>query len=88
LGKASGSNLPVVIDTPLGRLDSKHRKHLIERYFPAASHQVILLSTDEEIDAENLAVMGNKVGRYYLLDFDDESRKSKVRKGYFGEGKS
>jgi len=84
LGKASGSNLPVVIDTPLGRLDSTHREHLLERYFPEASHQVILLSTDKEIGAEDLAVMGNKVGRYYLLDFDDVSRKSTVRKGYFG----
>ena len=50
LAQASGQPLPVVIDTPLGRLDSSHRAHLIERYFPNASHQVLLLSTDTEID--------------------------------------
>lgn len=49
LARASGRPIPAVIDTPLGRLDSSHRRHLIERYFSFASHQVILLSTDEEI---------------------------------------
>lgn len=49
LARASGRPIPTLIDTPLGRLDSSHRKHLVERYFPYASHQVILLSTDEEI---------------------------------------
>ncbi len=49
LARVSGHKLPVAIDTPLGRLDSSHRQNLVERYFPAASHQVILLSTDTEI---------------------------------------
>ena len=41
-----------MIDTPLGRLDGSHREHLLDRYFPYASHQVVLLSTDTEIDDE------------------------------------
>ena len=84
LAKASGSSLPVVIDTPLGRLDSAHRGHLLERYFPEASHQVILLSTDEEIDLDAEVVMGGKVGRHYLLNYDDMSGGSSIQKGYFG----
>ncbi|WP_017298291.1 DNA sulfur modification protein DndD [Nodosilinea nodulosa] len=44
LARASGRRLPIAIDTPLGRLDSSHRENLVERYFPDASHQVILLS--------------------------------------------
>ncbi|WP_371357214.1 DNA sulfur modification protein DndD, partial [Hydrocoleum sp. CS-953] len=57
LARVSGRHLPVAIDTPLGRLDSSHRQNLVERYFPTASHQVILLSTDTEVgklEVENL----------------------------------
>ena len=50
LGRTSGRPLPVIIDTPLARLDSDHRRLLVENYFPQASHQVILLSTDTEVD--------------------------------------
>lgn len=83
LAKASGRPLPTIIDTPLGRLDSSHRKHLLERYFPVASHQVILLSTDEEIDEASLHHLKRFVGRSYELRFDDKSRSTKITDGYF-----
>jgi len=85
LSLASGRSLPVVIDTPLGRMDSTHRKHLVERYFPHASHQVLLLSTDEEIDQKYLEVLKSKdaLDRCYTIAYDRKSRGSKVRAGYF-----
>lgn len=83
LAKASGRPLPTIIDTPLGRLDSSHRRHLLERYFPVASHQVILLSTDEEIDEASLEHLDRYVGRKYELQFDDKSRSTKILDGYF-----
>jgi len=85
LSLSSGRSLPVVIDTPLGRMDSTHRKHLVERYFPHASHQVLLLSTDEEIDETYLDVLkaNNALDRCYTISYDRESRGSKVRDGYF-----
>lgn len=85
LGRASGRPLPTVIDTPLGRLDSSHRRNLIERYFPFASHQVILLSTDEEIDEGYLETLRPFITRSYLLDFDDRKQQTTVRDGYFWE---
>jgi DNA sulfur modification protein DndD len=54
LSKISGRPLPLIVDTPLGRLDRAHRQFLIERYFPVAAHQVIILSTDTEIDQSYL----------------------------------
>jgi DNA sulfur modification protein DndD len=72
-----------VIDTPLGRLDSEHRSHLIERYFPNASHQVLLLSTDEEIDEKSFASLRRWIGRTYKLDFDDHTGATAIREGYF-----
>lgn len=83
LARASGRPLPVVIDTPLGRLDSVHRQHLLDRYFPFASHQVILLSTDKEIDEAHYARLQPSIGRTYTLRFDDKTASTSVQPGYF-----
>jgi DNA sulfur modification protein DndD len=88
LARASGQAAPTVIDTPLGRLDSVHRARLVERYFPHAGDQVILLSTDEEIDARLYARLEPAIARSYTLVFDAEDRGSRVKRGYdltFGE---
>lgn len=85
LARASGQPLPVVIDTPLGRLDGSHREHLLERYFPNASHQVVLLSTDTEIDEEAFARISPRTGRTYHLEFDAEANATRVESGYFWE---
>jgi DNA sulfur modification protein DndD len=83
LVRASGRPLPVVIDTPLGRLDSSHRTHLVERYFPRASHQVLLLSTDEEIDGRYYEMLGSAVGREYTLEYNRKASGTVVKPGYF-----
>ena len=49
LTKASNKIFPSLIDTPLARLDSHHRKNIIKNYFPRSSKQVLIFSTDEEI---------------------------------------
>jgi len=83
LAKASNKLSPTIIDTPLGRLDSKHRLNLVEKYFPNASHQVILLSTDEEINKNYLNIMKDSVSKSYLINFDPKLNGSVVEKGYF-----
>jgi DNA sulfur modification protein DndD len=85
LARAAGQPLPVVIDTPLGRLDGSHRGHLLERYFPQASHQVVLLSTDTEIDEEAFARISPRVGRSYHLEFDTQTNATFVNEGYWWE---
>jgi DNA sulfur modification protein DndD len=85
LARISGRNLPVAIDTPLGRLDSSHRSNLVERYFPTASHQVILLSTDTEIgkvEVERLREL-DAIAQQYLLKYDSAQRQTIVEPGYF-----
>ena len=83
LAKASGRPLPTAIDTPLGRLDAGHRMHLVERYLPFASHQVLLLSTDEEITGDYLDRLKPWIGKSYYLNYDDDARKTKIVPGYF-----
>jgi DNA sulfur modification protein DndD len=83
LAKVSGRPVPLIIDTPLGRLDSTHRSHLVEKYFPAASHQVVLLSTDEEIVGDYHQRMKKHVGRQFLLSFDNAAGSSMITSQYF-----
>ncbi|MBU2925803.1 DNA sulfur modification protein DndD [Colwellia sp. 1_MG-2023] len=90
LGKTSGRKLPIIIDTPLGRLDSHHRDKLIERYFPDASHQVIILSTDTEVD-ENYFTQGkfgDSISHAYEIQFNGETKASKLAEGYFWDQKA
>jgi len=83
LARASGRPTPTIIDTPLGRLDSSHRRHMVERYFPNASHQVLLLSTDEEIVGSYYTALRPYVTRSYLLAHDERSGKTNLTPGYF-----
>ena len=88
LAKASGRPLPTAIDTPLGRLDSGHRMHLVERYLPFASHQVLLLSTDEEIAGVYLERLGPWIGRTYQLAYDDDAGETRIIPGYLDAKKA
>ncbi|MBW4425981.1 MAG: DNA sulfur modification protein DndD [Nostoc desertorum CM1-VF14] len=85
LAKVSGHRLPVAIDTPLGRLDSSHRQNLVDKYFPSASHQVILLSTDTEIGKKEVETLREKeaIAREYLLKYDSTTRQTTIQPGYF-----
>ena len=83
LARASRRVIPTIVDTPLGRLDSVHRQHLVTRYFPYASHQVLLLSTDEEIDGPYLDALSGHIGQSYHLRYDDTLKATAIEKGYF-----
>ncbi len=87
LARVSGHQLPVAIDTPLGRLDSSHRSNLVERYFPSASHQVILLSTDTEIAEKEVKTLrkNEAIAREYVLKYSQKTRQTTVESGYFWE---
>ncbi|MGL5874553.1 MAG: DNA sulfur modification protein DndD [Xenococcaceae cyanobacterium] len=85
LARVSGRNLPIAIDTPLGRLDSSHRNNLVEKYFPTASHQVILLSTDTEVGENEVKLLREQmaIAREYLLKYDSSKHQTTVEEGYF-----
>lgn len=85
ISTVTGRSIPLVIDTPLGRLDGTHRRNLVENYFPNAAPQVIVLSTDEEIDAELLDLLDHAVGHRYTIRFDEARQGSVIESGYFME---
>ncbi len=83
LARVSGRPLPVIVDTPLGRLDNAHRKNLVTKYFPHASHQVILLSTDTEVDNGFFRELAPSIAQAYRLDYGESSGGTSVEQGYF-----
>ena len=85
LARVSGRNLPIAIDTPLGRLDSSHRHNLVERYFPTASHQVILLSTDTEIGKSEVELLRKQeaIAQEYILEYNSSDHQTTIEPGYF-----
>lgn len=85
LALSSGYKAPVIIDTPMARLDSSHRSNFVTKYLPAASSQVMVLSTDEEIYGRYLDLVRDHVVDYYTLLYREEEQCTSIVHGYFGE---
>ena len=85
LALSSGYKAPVIVDTPMARLDSSHRTNFVTKYLPAASSQVMVLSTDEEIYGRYLDMVRENVVDYYTLLYREEERCTSIVQGYFGE---
>lgn len=83
--RISGRPLPLIIDTPLGRLDSLHRNALIDHFFTNASHQIILLATDTEIDDVSYERLQSSVNRKYQIVYDEDSHGSILSEIEMGE---
>ena len=83
LARTSGRSLPFIIDTPLARLDMDHRDNLVDEFFPVASHQTIILSTDSEISKPYYEKLKPYITRSYSMDYDNEKLCSKVSNKYF-----
>lgn len=85
LALSSGYKAPVIIDTPMARLDSSHRANFVTKYLPAASSQVLVLSTDEEIYGRYLDMVRENVLDYYTLLYSEKEQCTSIVKGYFEE---
>ena len=83
LAKTSGRPLPFMIDTPLARLDIKHRNILVETFLPAASHQTIVFSTDSEIRKEEYDALTEDIAKAYVIQYDKNTNGTHAKPGYF-----
>lgn len=81
----SGQNIPFVIDTPYARIDANHRREISEKFFPNISDQVIILSTDEEINEEYYKIVKPYVSKEYLLINDENENRTSIDNYYFFE---
>lgn len=85
LAQTSELKLPIIIDTPLSRLDSTHRDNIVNNYFPNAGEQVIILSTDTEIDKNYYRSLKPHLSGAGSLEFDQRQELTTFRQGYFWE---
>lgn len=83
LAQTSQLNLPIIIDTPLSRLDSIHRDNIINHYFPNAANQVIILSTDTEVDSNYFKNLEPHLTGAARLEFSQTNEITTVKEGYF-----
>lgn len=83
--KASGISIPFIIDTPYARIDETHRNNITTEYFSSISNQVLILSTNTEIDFESYKQINQSISHEYLIEYDDNERKTKKSEGYFFE---
>lgn len=80
LSKVSNRQLPIIIDSPLSKLDSSHVANIVKEYFPRAAKQVVILSHDREIDRKTYNKLKPKISKEYTLSL---SEVKKISKGYF-----
>ena len=83
LARTSGKPLPMILDTPLGRLDTIHRQLLVEHYFPYVSHQIVLLSTDTEIVGHLLSLLKPHISHTFRLAYQQTEGHTTIEEGYF-----
>lgn len=63
--------LPVVIDTPLGRIDRENRALLMTEYFPQAGNPLVLLPTNSELSEEDYEGLDHRIAMRYEIENDD-----------------
>ena len=83
LAMVSKKDLPFVIDTPLGKIDKENRDALVDNFFTSASSQMVILSTNSEIDEYLYEKISPHVSNKYLISFDNEQQSTYLEEGYF-----
>ncbi|MBF0131947.1 MAG: AAA family ATPase [Magnetococcales bacterium] len=68
LKSVSGKSVPVIVDTPLARIDRQNQENLLQSYFPQVAEQVIILPTDSELDREKYRLLAPYIYREYTLE--------------------
>ena len=87
LALTSGRPLPFMIDTPLARLDEEHRKSIVEKFYPYASHQTIILSTDSEVNFEYYQKLEPYISNSFVIQYDSDKGSTKKHDTYFFDKK-
>jgi DNA sulfur modification protein DndD len=86
VAEASGEECPIVIDTPVGNMDTAYRMRILKYLARSSPGQLIFLSHDEEISREYARELDTYVAEKYLIEFQsvaDGVGVSSVRQGRY-----
>lgn len=81
--KCSGRRVPFIFDTLLGRLDNTHKQRVLTDFIPKCGEQVLILSTNSEVNSSQFDLLDSNISKQYLLQFNTEEQNIKVTSGYF-----
>ncbi len=60
-------DIPMIIDTPLGRLDEKNQSLILNKFYPEVSKQVIILPTPSELKHDGFKSLTKHVSQTFVL---------------------
>jgi DNA sulfur modification protein DndD len=84
----SKRSFPIVMDTPLARLDTGHRLRVLKYFTEKVGEQVILLSQPDEVHGQYLDAIRPRVSKAFKLEHVEIGNgvgRSHVVDGYFEE---
>ena len=67
---ATEHEVPVIIDTPLGRIDRENQDNMLSNYYPNLAEQLIVLPTNAEIDHRKYHLIRERIAREYTIKND------------------
>ena len=82
LSKISKKQFPVIVDSLLSRLDNTHAENIVEKFFPTAGNQVIILAHDREIGQELYNKLSKHIAKEYMINPESTN---KITESYQGE---
>ncbi len=71
LSRYTTRDAPVVIDTPIGRLDREHKNNLLKHY-PEFSEQVMILYQPNELEIEDIEQLSDSMSKHYSIEVRDD----------------
>lgn len=90
ISKVSNRSFPIVMDTPLARLDPEHRRAVL-KYFTETDQQIVLLSQPAEITGEYYDLIQPRIATALRIEHEeiaDGVGRSRVIPGYYEERKA
>ena len=81
--RQSKCQLPFIIDTPFARIDREHRSNIVDYFFKRLPGQLLILSTNEEINAKHMQTMSDSISNSFMLEFGEDKRTRVVENRYF-----